>query len=115
MRHGRRRRGLFVFASGRQQDAERRSLPRRAGHLEGAVVAADDTLDRGEPQAPARELGGEIRVENAAKYGWIDARAVVVDFDGDVIPRGHVAAPSGPRSFDPLAIRADHHDSGPVW
>src|SRR5690606_4024144 len=71
----------------RQHDAERRALPRRAVHVDAAMVLVDDAVgDRqAQPGAAADRLGGEERVEDALLQVGRDAAAAVLELDPHVV------------------------------
>jgi hypothetical protein len=70
--------------SGREQKFEGGSLAQLAVESDGALVTAHDPQDRGEPQAPAAELGGEEGLEETTLDLLVHAAAGVGHFQGEV-------------------------------
>src|SRR5579884_1000759 len=75
---------VFAGRRGREQHREGASFSGRGGNFNRAVVGLDDAARRRQPQSPAGEFGGEERVENAERGGFIHAAAVIFDLDGEI-------------------------------
>ena len=76
----------------RQEKAARgtASRARRAPHLDGSAVPADDPERRREAEPAPRELGGEERIEDPLQRGFVHATAGVLDLEIHVLALGQL-------------------------
>ena len=80
----------------RQQHAHRVPRPDPASDLHHAAMRPHDSEHRRQPETPARELGGEERLEDARLRGRVHALAVVGDLEKGIGARAGRSVPAAP-------------------
>jgi hypothetical protein len=79
-------------------------------------VSFDDSVHRGQPEPAARELGGEVRIEDPSSRRRVHAAARVGDLDEDVPACGQVGLRRELRQVTRVGLHlADLDGDFPDW